>query len=120
MIVVSSDPDLFSQVRSVLGSDPRFIDTGETVHCNGSMAPLTNIYPVEAHPGDWDDWNATGGEMPDPRSSTLLILETRSPEWVAEVGRLLARALLNPLFIVDSEDTVWPADQVDPKRLALA
>jgi hypothetical protein len=120
VVVLSSDPDLFSRVRTILGSDPRFIDTGDAVHCDGSVAPLTNIYPVDADPIEWDDWDATVIEMPHPRTSTLLIFETRSPEWVAEVGKLLAQALAAPLWIVDSGDTAWPADQIDPARVVLA
>jgi hypothetical protein len=120
VIVLSSDPDLFDNVRAVLGSDPRFIVAGDTVHCDGSVAPLTNIYPVETELAEWADWDATVGEMPDPRTSSLLIFESRSPEWVAEVGRLLAQGLAAPVWFVDSADTAWPAGQVDAARVRLA
>jgi hypothetical protein len=91
------------------------------VHCDGSISPLTNIYPVKMEPDDWDDWDAgAAGEMPDPRTSSLLMVETRSPEWLAEVGRLLSNGLRAPVWIVDSADTAWPADQIDSARVVLA
>ncbi|KRB74006.1 hypothetical protein ASE01_18600 [Nocardioides sp. Root190] len=120
VVVLSSDPDLFDNVRALLATDPRFVDAGNTVHCDGSLAPLTNIYPVETHPVEWDDWDAATSGMPDPRTSSLLIFESRSHEWVAEVGRVLAEGLTSPVWIVDSADTVWPADQIDSARVALA
>jgi hypothetical protein len=84
------------------------------------MAPLTNIYPVRMEPAEWATWDSEVGAMPDPRVSSQLIFESRSPEWVAEVGRLLAEGFAEPLWFVDSSDTAWPADQVDPARVALA
>jgi hypothetical protein len=120
VIIVSSDPGLFDSVRTVLGADHRFIDAGDTVHCDGSVSPHTNIFPIETDPEDWDDWDATASEMPDPRTSSLLMVETRSPEWLAEVGRLLAQGLTTPVWIVDSADTPWPADQIDSAKVVLA
>lgn len=120
MIVLSSDPDLFDNVRALLGSDPRFIDAGDTVHCDGSVSPLTNIYPVETDTVEWEDWDVATSEMPDPRTSSLLIFESQSPEWIAEVGRALAQGLTAPVWIVDSADAIWPADQIDAARVALA
>lgn len=120
VIVLSSDPDLFGNVRALLRTDPRFADAGDTVHCDGTVAPLTNIYPVETDAIEWNDWEAAAAGVPDPRSSSLLVFESRSPEWVAEVGRLLALGLTVPVWFVDSADTVWPADQIDPARVVLA
>jgi hypothetical protein len=120
VVVLSSDPDLFDNVRAVLASDPRFIVDGDTVHCDGSVSPLTNIYPVETDPAEWADWGAAAGKTPDPRTSSLLMFESRSPEWVAEVGRLLADGLSAPVWFVDSADTAWPSDRVDATRVVLA
>jgi hypothetical protein len=119
VIVLSSDPDLFENVRRLLGSDPRFIDAGDTLHSDGSVAPLTNIYPVETDAVEWDGWDAAS-DVPDPRTSSLLIFESRSPDWVAEVGGLLAQGLSAPVWIVDSADRVWAAGQIDPARVVLA
>lgn len=120
VIVLSSDPDLFDNVRTVLASDSRFIVTRETVHCDGSSAPLTNIYPIEAIAAEWADWNAPVDGVPDPRTSSLLIFESRSSEWIAEVGTLLARGLTAPAWFIDSADTLWPVDRVDVDRVALS
>lgn len=120
VVVLSADPDLFDNVRALLRTDSRFIDAGDTVHCDGSMAPLTNIYLTETDSAEWGEWDSGTDTMPDPRTCSLLIFETRSPEWVAEVGRLLAEGLTSPVWIVDSADSVWPANQIDPARVALA
>ena len=120
VIVLSSDPHLFDNVRALLGPDPRFIDAGHAVHCDGSVSPLTNIYPVEADALEWGSWDAGASEVPDPAKSSLLIFESRSPEWIAEVGKVLAQGLTARVWIVDSADTAWPAPQVDPAQVALA
>lgn len=119
VIVLSADPHLFDNVPALLGADPRFLDLGDELHCDGPAAPLTNIYPVKTDPVEWNDWELTDG-APDPRTSSLLIFESRSPDWVAEVGKVLAHGLASPVWFVDSADHVWPAGQVDPARVALA
>lgn len=45
VIVLSGDAALFANVRAALSDDVRFDCTGDTVHCDGEGAPLTNIYP---------------------------------------------------------------------------
>lgn len=120
VIIVSSDPDLFDSVRAILGSDPRFIASGGSIHCDGSLSPLTNIYPIGTDLDDWEDWDSGASEMPDPRTSSLLMIETRSTEWLAEVGQLLAQGLRTPVWIVDSADTPWPAGDVDSAQVMLA
>ncbi|MFZ2502757.1 MAG: hypothetical protein WAW88_08825 [Nocardioides sp.] len=50
---------------------------------------------------------------------TTPLFECRSPGWIAEVGRLIAPAADTAVWIVDSSDTLWPADEVDPDRIAL-
>ena len=120
MIVVSDNPNLFDNVRAALRSDRRFVDTDDGVHCDGSVAPLTNIYPIEMTPADWDGWESADSQMPDPKSLSGLIFECRSPTWIAEVGTLLAQALETPVWFVDSADAAWPAARVDPDRIALA
>lgn len=119
VIVLSGDPNLFESLRTAVRGDSRFIDAGDALHCDGSMSPLSNIYPVQNDPVDWDDWEAPDG-MPDPRTMSALIFESRSAEWVAEVGRLMAEHLDAPTWFVDSSDKAWPADQVDPNQVALA
>jgi hypothetical protein len=47
VIVLGGNGDLFSDVRRTLLADSRFIDAGDTIHCDGAAAPLTNIYAVE-------------------------------------------------------------------------
>ena len=116
---MSNDPDLFDHVRASLRADSRFIDAGDTLHCDSSVAPLTNIYPTEVIPAEWEDWGSAS-DLPDPRTMTLLIFECRSPEWVAEVGELLAKELEAPVWFLDSIGTAWPAGQVDPARVVLA
>jgi len=120
VILVSGDPNLLDSVRAVLQSDGRFIVTEDGLHCDGSAAPLTNIYPVEMPPAEWDGWNSGDHQMPDPRFMSSLIFESWSPAWVAEVGRLLDQGLESPAWFVDSADQAWPAGRVDPDRIALA
>jgi hypothetical protein len=120
VIVVSEDLNLFDSVRATLRSDSRFIDTETGVHCDGSIAPLTNIYPVEMTHAEWDGWESGDSQMPDPTSMSALIFECRSPAWVAEVGMILAQGLETSVWFVDSASTAWPADRIDPDRIALA
>ncbi len=120
MIVVSDDPNLFHSVRAAFGSDIRFVNNDDGVHCDGSVAPLTNIYPVEMTPAEWDGWELGDSQMPHPKSLSALIFECQSPTWVAEVGTLLAQGLDRPVWFVDAADMAWPADSVDPGRIALA
>lgn len=89
------------------------------MHCDGSAAPLTNIYPVEMLPTEWEGWDASDSELHDPRGMSTLLFECRSPAWVAEVGRLLAERLDAPVWFVDSADTAWPSGRVDPDRILL-
>jgi len=69
---------------------------------------------------EWDDWDPSSATIPDPRHMSTLMFECRSPEWVAEIGRLLATGLDQPVWILDSADRPWPADKVDHIALALA
>jgi hypothetical protein len=118
VIVLGSNADLFDDVRRTLLADSRFIDAGDTVYCDGAAAPLTNISAVDLSPAEWEGWDSTG-EMPDPRTMSTLLLECRSPAWVAEVGEILGRGLDAPLWFVDSADTVWPAGRIDAQQVAL-
>lgn len=119
MIVLSTNAELFDDVRRSLLADRRFVDGGDVIHCDGVVAPLTNIYAADVSPVEWESMDVPSG-MPDPRSMTTLILECRSPEWVAEIGRLLARDLGEGIWFVDAADNVWPADRVEPTQVALA
>lgn len=120
MIVVSDDPNLFDTVRAILRPDSRFIDTEDEVHCDGSVVPFMNIFPVEMTPAEWAGWKSENGQVPDPRSMSTLIFECQSPVWVAEVGTLLGQGMETPVLFVDAVSTLWPADQVDPERIALS
>jgi len=117
---MSDDPDLFRNVASVLGPDRRFTVVGDDLHCDGSAAPLTNIYPIRNLESDWEDWHPGDSGMRDPARMSSLIFETRSPQWVAEVGLLLDEALEAEVWFVDSLGVAWPVGQVDPGRIALA
>lgn len=119
MIVLGARADLFSDVRRCLLTDGRFIDGDDVIHCDGNDAPLTNIYAADLNPIEWEGMDAPKG-MPNPRNLATLILECRSPEWVAEIGHVLVQGLGEEIWFVDSADTVWPADWVDPDQLALA
>lgn len=118
MLVVSSDPTLFDSVRTALRTDSRFVESQDNLHCDGSVVPLTNIYPVEMTATDWEERDHEDS-LRDPQSMTTLVFECRSPAWVAEVGRLLAAGLNTTVWFVDSAGTAWPADRVDPDRVAL-
>ena len=120
VIVLSKDPNLAENVGARPRSDSRFVVTDEGVHCDGSSAPLTNIYPTEMIPTEWDGWTSEEREMPDPTTMSALIFECRSPSWVAEVGAMLAQDLKNPLWFVDSSDKAWPAARIDPERISLS
>lgn len=119
VIVLSEDPNLFESVRALVRLDGRFIDGRDRLHCDGTSAPLANIYPTEMVSVEWDNWESTDPQMPDPRSMSALIFECRLAGWIAEVGRLLAEGLETRVWFVDAMDTAWPADQVDPNRIAL-
>ena len=86
----------------------------------GSVAPLTNIYRVKMTDAEWDRWRPNDSDMADAKHMTTLMFESTSPAWVAEVGKMLAQTLAHPIWFVDSADVAWPADRVDPARVALA
>lgn len=117
--MLGNNAEFFDDVRRSLLADRRFVDGGDVIHCDGIVAPLTNIYAADVSPIEWQGMDVPAG-MPDPRSMTSLILECRSPEWVAEVGQLLARDLGKGIWFVDASDTVWPADQVEATKVTLA
>jgi len=118
VLLLSSDPFLFSSVRTVLLLDPRFVDGADIVHCDGTIAPLTNIYAIENGMTEWQ--NCTHDpRLPDPSTKSMLIFECRSPTWVAEVCGLLAAAFELPLWVVDSDEKVWPAVEVDANAIIL-
>ena len=118
VIVLGSNADLVGDVRRTLLGDSRFIDAGDTIHCDGVAAPRTNIYAVDMNSAEWEGWDSPGG-MPDPRTMSTLTLECRSPVGWQRVGEILARGIDAPIWFVDSADTVWPAGQIDPERVAL-
>lgn len=120
VLIVSADPAPFEDVRTVLSADARFTVTADLVHCDGSAAPLTNMYAIEASPAEWADWESQVEEAPDPGSSSLLVFETWSPSWVAEVGQLLANGLGAPAWFIDSADTLWTVGDVDAAQVALS
>lgn len=118
-MVLASSTDLFGDVRRALVPDGRFVDGGDVIHCDGGAAPLTNIYAADLDPHDMAGLDVPE-VMPDPREMSTLILECRSPEWIAEIGRMLARGLDEAIWFLDSADVVWPADRIEPDQLALA
>jgi len=118
---MSDDPNLFRSVVSALSGDARFMVVGDDLlHRDGSAAPLTNIYSVENPEAQWEGWRPGDSGMLNPAQMSSLILETRSPEWVAEVGLLLAQALEAQAWFVDSADVAWPVGEVNPGQIALA
>jgi len=118
-ILVANDPNLFDNVRGTLLRDGRFIDAGDMIHCDGSAAPLTNIYPIEMTAADWAGWKPGRNPSPDVQTASTLLFECRSPSWVAEVSKLLAEDLAVPIWLVDSADNIWPAASVDPQLITL-
>lgn len=121
VVVLSEDANLFRSVASVLESDGRFAVAGDDLlHCDGSTAPLTNIYPAENVDVGWEDWQAGDSGLSNSEQMTSLVFETRSSAWVAEVGLLLARGLGTEAWFVDSADVVWPVGDVDSDQIALA
>lgn len=120
VLVLSAESDLFRAVREAFTNDARFVVAGDTLHCDGTVAPLTNIYPVEPVAAEWDDWQTDDESMPDPSTMSQLIFECGSPEWVAEVGRLIAAEVAEPVWFLDSRDIAWSAGRVDPSRVSLA
>lgn len=121
VIILSDDPSLFSHVAAVLRSDSRFHVVGDDLmHCDGSAAPLTNIYPIETSAAEWEDWRPTENGPQNPGQMSSPVLETRVPAWVAEVGLLLARGLETPAWFVDAREVAWPVGGVDPHQIALA
>jgi hypothetical protein len=120
VIVLSEDPQLSANLRAWLRDDSRFIETVAGLHCDGTAAPSTNIYPVEIPNVEWEDWDAERTGVMDPQAMTALIFECRSAVWIAEVGALIAASADKPVWFVDSANVAWPVDRVDPKQLALA
>lgn len=92
----------------------------DLLHCDGSTAPLTNIYLAENAAVDWEGWQAGDSGLSNPEQMTSLVFETRSPEWVAEVGLLLAQGLETHAWFVDAADVVWRVGEVDSEQIALA
>lgn len=120
VVVLSDDPNLFRSVASVLEPDGRFVVAGDLLHCDGSTAPLTNIYPAENVAAHWEDWQAGDSGLSNPEQMSSLIFETRSPAWVAEVGLLLAQGLGTQAWFVDTADVAWPVGEVDSEQILLA
>jgi hypothetical protein len=121
VIVLSDDPSLFRSVAAALEPDGRFMVAGDDLlRCDGSTAPLTNIYPVENLAVEWEDWQPGDGGPANPAQMSSLIFETRSPAWVAEVGLLLAQGLETEAWFFDSADVAWPVGEVDSEQIALA
>lgn len=121
VVVLSDEPNLFRSVASLLEPDARFVVVADDLlHCNGSTAPLTNIYPAENVAADWEDWQAGDSGLSNPAQMSLLIFETRSAAWVAEVGLLLAEGLETRAWFVDTADVAWPVGKVDAEQIALA
>lgn len=120
VLILSVESDLLGAVSQAVSDDSRFVLAGATLHCDGVAAPLTNIYAVESVPGEWEAWTQDDSAMPDPWTMTQLVFECRSPEWVAEVGRLIAERIDVPVWFVDASDTAWSAGQVHPSRISLA
>jgi hypothetical protein len=118
-ILVANDPNLFDNVRGSLLRDGRFIDAGDVIHCDGSAAPLTNIYPVEMTAADWAGWKSDRNPSPDVQTASTLLFECGSPSWVAEVSKLIAEDLTVPIWLVDSADNIWPAADVEPQLITL-
>ena len=116
--VLGQSADFFEHVQRVLLSDARFIDHGDHIHCDGTSAPLTNIYAVQNHPWEWEGWAPIPG-MPNPQTMSTLLLECRDPEWVAVIGRKIADGLVEPVWLVDAHEAVWPAAAVDAARIKL-
>jgi hypothetical protein len=117
---MSDDPHLFRTIVPIFRSDSRFMAVGDGLLCDGSAAPLTNIYPIENLESHWEDWQPNDSGMRNPAQMSSLIFETRSAAWVAEVGLLLAHALEAQAWFVDAGGVAWPVGEVDPGRIALA
>lgn len=44
-LILSDDRHLFERLRAAVEQDDRFDVVDDLVHCDGTAAPLTNIYP---------------------------------------------------------------------------
>ncbi|MBO1752548.1 hypothetical protein J4G33_12115 [Actinotalea sp. BY-33] len=116
---MSTDPHLYDSVREVLDGDPRFIHLDDHLHCDGSSAPLTNIYPVDVSPVEWEG-GLHRSHVAGPAGDVGRDLRVSLTGMDRGVGRLVASRLVEPLWIVDSTETAGPAGAVDPDRVALA
>ena len=72
-------------------------------------------YAFEWDPGPWRRTTFSGQPVPDLRSATCLLVETRSGELAARIGRLAADRLPDDVWFIDHNDVVWAASEVDPK-----
>jgi hypothetical protein len=121
VVVLSDDRNLFRSVASLLEPDGRFVVAADDLlHCDGLTAPLTNLYPAENVVTDWEDWQVGDSGLTNAAQMSLLIFETRSAAWVAEVGLLLAEGLETQAWFIDTADVAWPVGKVDAGQIALA
>jgi len=59
------------------------------------------------------------GVGPDLATATACWAECRWEGWLADLFRALAPELSAPAWVLDNNDVLWPADDIDPARISL-
>lgn len=69
---------------------------------------------------DWrEGWNESARTDSPPENGIAWYIECRSEDVFARVIRNAASLAPGRLWVLDSNDVVWPADAIDPERIAL-
>ena len=69
---------------------------------------------------DWrEGWRESERSDGPPEAGVAWYIECRSEEVVARVLGEASAVAPGRLWVLDSNDVVWPADAIDPKRIAL-
>ncbi|XVV16631.1 hypothetical protein ACQP2X_20345 [Actinoplanes sp. CA-131856] len=122
--MISNDPRLAEQMTTALARrGARSSPDGVSQLQDDQGRFFTFFGPVEpSQRWDWQDGHDQvegGGPGPDLATATACWVECRWEGWFADLFRSMAAELPGPAWVLDNNDVLWPADEIDPARISL-
>ena len=119
-LIAASSGDL-EQVAALWRAKPS-AQMGEDVIQWVDSGYLFNVFTDadDVQEQDWrEGWRESERSDGPPEAGVAWYIECRSEEVVARVLGEASAVAPGRLWVLDSNDVVWPADAIDPKRIVL-
>jgi len=122
--LVSDDSELYEEVRDALLRSGAAAAAGDVVQLRDEKGNLLTVYGQLPSATEWE-WREgsitrrSASDAPNMATATACWVECRSEEAFSLIVRRLAHELSHPLWVLDGDGVLWPADEIDPAQVRL-